>query len=494
MRRFVIAAVGVCAVLVVVCSTLTYKRWSEERKLKTGGAATIRQAIEDYASEHGVYPAAHSMRQLKARLVRKDGTPLPIRNQFGMPDVLDMRDPWFRPWSVDVSDQNYSIRSFGADGEPDRDPPRGALLDTEPAARDTIIVDGMALQHMWNFGGGGDDGGRGSIVSLGRGSDAGKIIFDYRVVDVMRNGQVLASLPESPARFQGPAGQYQIRLRLSGSDYFENVIVERGRVLHKDIRAPGASITAKEGTELWRRVWFHGMLFLNPRAEVWQGERRIASDCAECDFYVAPGRYRFVIRDDARIIFDQTRDLKDGDQWIARPDGPRPDPLVESGRRDDGLDFVVEPSRPVRYSYPDWMIEGSGVHKKHVTTYFGPRFGFTVPPGTYELTALLSGQTLRVGTFRSLPSSRSQQNVTMSWGNVHVSVVGPIEIHEASVSGWSAAIRQGDSVVARTERFPHVFFLLPGHYTVELLRDARVRTSKRADVAVGSEQWIALQE
>src|SRR5439155_16566262 len=133
------------------------------------GASTIRQAIEDYASEHGVYPAAHSMRELKARLVRKDGTPLPIRNQFGMPYELEMRDPWYRPWLVDVSDQNYSIRSFGADGEPDRDPPRGALLETDPAERDTIIVDGIALQHFLNWGGGGDEGGRGSLVSLGRG-------------------------------------------------------------------------------------------------------------------------------------------------------------------------------------------------------------------------------------------------------------------------------------------------------------------------------------
>jgi type II secretory pathway pseudopilin PulG len=486
MRRLVIAvAVLGFAVLVVVWSTVTYKSWNGERKFKVVGASTIRRAIEDYASEHGVYPAAHSMQDLKVRLVRKDGTPLPIRNQFGKPDELRMRDPWFRPWVVEVSDQNYSIRSLGADGKPDRDPPRGALLEKEPAERDTIIVDGLALQHMWNFGGGGDEGGRGSIVSLGRGSDTGKIIFDYRAVDVMRNGQVLASLPESPARIQGPAGQYQVRVRLSGSDYFENVIVERGKVLHHSIRIPGASITAKEEQNYGVRVWFSGMLFLNPRAEVWQGDRRIASDCADCDFFVIPGRYRFVIRDDTRIIFDQTRDLKDGDQWHAiGPHDPPPD---------QGLDFYVEPLRP-RYAYPDWMIEGSGVHKQYKTTYEGGRFGFTVPPGKYELTALLSGQTKRIGTFRSLPWSQGPQNVAISWGNVHVSVAGPIEIHEASVSGWSAVVRQGDSVIARSERFPHAFFLLPGRYTVELLGDGQVRTSKNVAVAAGSEQWVELHE
>jgi hypothetical protein len=485
MRRFVIAALGVGLVLCLVWGIRRELR-KGERKLKTGGAATIRQAIEDYASEHGVYPAAHSMRELKARLVRKDGTPLPIRDGFGMARELPMRDPWFRTWVVEVSDQNYSIRSFGADGEPDRDPPRGAMLDTEPAERDTIIVDGLALQHMWNWGGGGDQGGWGSIVSLGRGPNAGKIIFDDCCVDVMRNGQVLASFPEAPARFQAPAGQYQIRVRLSGSDYFENVIVERGRVRHKSIRIAGASITAKEGRELWRRLWFSGMLLLNPRAEVWQGERLIASDCSDCSFYVVPGRYRFVLRDDTRIIFDETRDLKDGDEWVASgPQGTRPD---------EGLEFAVEPSGPRRYAYPDWAIEGSGVRLQRKPDLNDGSFGFRVPPGKYEVSALLSGQTLRIGTFRSLPSSWSQQNVVMSWGNVHVSVAGPIEIHEASVTRWSAVVRDEKKVLARTERFPDVFFLLPGHYTVELLRDGRVRTSKSVVVALRSEQWIALQE
>src|SRR5438552_14514542 len=131
MRRFGTTAVGVSVILAIACATCA--RWRKEGKLKTSGASTIRQAIEDYASEHGVYPAAHSMRELKARLVRKDGTPLPIRSEFGEPIDLPMFDPWFRPWVLDVSDQNYSIRSLGVDGERDRDPPRGALLDTEPA-------------------------------------------------------------------------------------------------------------------------------------------------------------------------------------------------------------------------------------------------------------------------------------------------------------------------------------------------------------------------
>lgn len=486
MRRFAIAAAGVCVVLAVVVAWWgLYERGRPERKLKTAGAATIRQAIEDYASEHGVYPAAHSMRELKARLVRKDGTPLPIRNAFGMAAELPMRDPWFRSWMVEVSDQNYSIRSFGADGKPDRDPPRGAMLDTEPAQRDTIIVDGLALQHMWNWGAGGDEGGGGSIVSLGRGPDAGKIIFDYRV-DVMRNGQVLASLPESPARFQGPAGRYQIPVHLSGSDSFDNVIVERGKVLHKSIHVDGASITTKEGTELWRRPWFSGMFFLNPRAEVWQGGQLIASDCPDCDFFVVPGRYRFVLRDDTRIIFDETRDLKDGDEWVAiRKKELRPD---------EGLEFGIKASGPRPYAYPDWIIEGGGVHLRREPDAHDGRFGFRVPPGKYQVSALLSGQTLPVGTFQSLPSSWSQQNVVMSWGNVHVSVAGPIAIHEASVSGWAAVVRDGDKLLARTERFPGVFFLVPGHYTVELLREGRRRDSRKVAVTAGSEQWIELQE
>ncbi len=484
MRRFVIAALaGALAFAVLWLIRMDLRK--EERKLRTGGMKTIRQAIEDYASEHGVYPAAHSVRELKARLVRRDGSPLPIRDSYGRPGELSMRDPWLRPWVVEVSDQNYSIRSFGVDGEPDRDPPRGALLNEESAERDTVIVDGLALQHFWMWGGGGDDGGGGSIVSLGRGSDAGKIIFDHPV-DVMRNGEVLASLPESPARFQGPAGQYQIRVPLSGSDYFENVIVERGKVLHQNIRVAGASITAKEGEELWRRPWFSGMLFLNPRAEVWQGERRIASGCADCDFYVVPGRYRFVLRDDARIIFDQTRDLKNGDEWVASgPQEPRPD---------QGLAFGIETLGPPRYAYPDWTIDGNGVHLHAKTDPYDARFGFRVPPGIYELSALLSGQTLRAGTFRSLPSVWSQQQVVMSWGNVHVALIGPIDIHEAFVSGWSAVVRKGGSVVARCERFPHVFFLLPGQYTVELLGDGKVRASKNVVVAARSEQWIELRQ
>jgi hypothetical protein len=475
MRRFVIAALGVGLVLCLVWGIRRELR-KGERKLKTGGAATIRQAIEDYASEHGVYPAAHSMRELKARLVRKDGTPLPIRDAFGMARELPMRDPWFRLWVVEVSDQNYSIRSFGADGEPDRDPPRGAMLDTEPAERDTIVVDGLALQHMWNWGGGGDQGGWGSIVSLGRGPNAGKIIFDYGV-DVMRNGQVLASLPEAPARFQAPAGQYQIRVRLSGSDYFENVIVERGRVRHKSIRIAGASITGKE--------WSSFGTFLNPRAEVWQGGRLIASDCLDCSFYVVPGRYRFLLRDDAGILFDETRELKDGDEWVpSRPQGPS---------RSDGVEVQIDSGKQQRYASPSFTIEGNGVHQQQPVTWRGWAY-FSVPSGKYELFALLSGQTVQAGSFELLPLTRLPQNVAVSWGDIHVSVDGPIEIHEASVTGWSAVVRKGDSVLARTERFPDVFFLLPGHYTVELLRDGRVRTSKSVVVALRSEQWIGLQE
>jgi hypothetical protein len=141
MKRFVIAGLAIGLVFFVVWVIRRELR-REDRKLHTTGMRDIRQAIEDYASEYGVYPTAHSMRELKARLVRKDGTPLPIRDPFGQPSELPMRDPWFRPWVLDISDQNYSIRSFGADGEPDRDPPRGPMLDTEPAERDTIIVDG----------------------------------------------------------------------------------------------------------------------------------------------------------------------------------------------------------------------------------------------------------------------------------------------------------------------------------------------------------------
>jgi hypothetical protein len=484
MKRFVIAGLAVGLVFFVVW-VIHKELHREERKLHTTGMRVIRQAIEDYASEYDVYPAAHSMRELKARLVRKDGTPLPIRDPLGQPSELPMRDPWFRPWVVEVSDQNYSVRSLGVDGEPDPDPPRGALLDTEPAERDTIIMDGPALQHFWTWGGGGDYGGGGSVVSLGRGAAAGKIIFDYRV-DVMRNGQLLASLPESPARFQGPAGQYQIRVRLSGSDYSENVIVEKGKVRHKSIQVAGASITASEGRELWRIPWFSGLV-LNPRAEVWQGARLIASDCPDCAFFVVPGRYRFVVRDDSRILFDETRDLKDGDEWVAV--GPKAAP-----QPDEGLAFGIEPLGARRYAYPDWTIDGSGVHLQRETSVYDARFGFRVPPGKYEVSALLSGQTVRVGTFQSLPSRWSQQNVVMSWGNVHVSVEGPIEIYEASASGWSAVVRDDKKVLARTERFPDVFFLLPGRYTVELLRDGGVRTSKRVVVTAGSEQWIALQE
>ena len=475
MRRFVIAAVAVGLVLCIIWGIRRDLR-KEDRKLRTGGAATIRQAIEDYASEHGVYPAAHSMRELKARLVRKGGTPPPSRDGFGMARELPMRDPWFRPWVVEISDQNYSIRSFGADGEPDRDPPRGAMLDTEPAERDTIIVDGLALQHLWNYGGGGDEGGGGSIVSLGRGPNAGKIIFDYGV-DVMRNGQVVASLPEAPARFQGPAGQYQIRVRLSGSDSFENVIVERGRVRHKNIRIAGASIAAKE--------WSSFGAFFNPRAEVWQGGRRIASDCIDCSFFVVPGRYRFLLRDDAGILFDETRELKDGDEWFpSRPQGPP---------RSEGVEVQMDPREPQRHASPSFAIEGNGVRQQRPVTWKGAA-DFSVPPGKYELFALLSGQTVRVGLLELLPLTRRPQNVAVSWGDIHVSIDGPIEIHEGSVTGWSAVVRDEEKVLARTERFPDVFFLLPGRYRVELLRDGRVRTSKSVVVALRSEQWIALQE
>jgi hypothetical protein len=265
------------------------------------------------------------------------------------------------------------------------------------------------------------------------------------------------------------------------------VIVERGRVRHKSIQIAGASITASEGGELWRRPWFSGLLFLNPRAEVWQGARLIASDCPDCAFFVVPGRYRFVLRDDSRILFDETRDLKDGDEWVAV--GPKGAP-----QPDEGLAFGIEPLGPHRYAYPEWTIEGSGVHLQRQTTDYDGRFGFRVPPGKYEVSGLLTGQTVRVGMFQSLSKTWSQQNVVMSWGNVHISLVGPIAIHEASVNGWSAVVRDEKKVLARTERFPDVFFLLPGPYTVELLRDGRARSSKRVAVAAGSEQWIALQE
>jgi hypothetical protein len=471
-KRVVIATLIVVALSI---AWLLYERRKPENKLRTGGAAIIRQAIEDYAAEHHVYPAARSVRELKSRLVRKDGTPLPIRDAFGMPSELSTRDPWFRPWIVDVSDLNYSIRSFGADGKPDRDPPRGAMVDSESADRDTIIVDGPALQHLWNWGGGGDQGGGGSVVALDRGADAGKIILDWPV-DVMRDGKVLASLHEAPSRFQGTAGEYQVRVRLSGSDQLEHVAIERGKVVHKSIPVVAATITAREGPEPWRRPWFAGLLLLNPRAEVWQDDRLITSDCGDCEFLVAPGRYRFVLRDDTRTVFDETRDLKDGDLWIASaPPGQTP-------RDGTPVGFTIDVPR-YRYAYPAFTLKGAGVQQRNAPGYDG-RLAFPAPAGNYQLWAALSDGPLLVAGGPLVP---------VAWGDVHVSVEGLIEIHSGGVAGLSAVVRNNRNVVARTERFPDAFFLRPGHYSVDLLKDGRILSSKNVAVTAKSEQWVALQ-
>ena len=239
-RQLALAAVGVLVALVILLGIVPKLLETRQRNLvkRTADMQTISQALEDYAAEQHVYPVAHSMEQLKARLVRKDGTPWPIRDRWNNPANLPMRDPWGRPFLIDVSQQNYSIRSLGSDGKRDPDPPRGGLLDTEPPDRDTIIVDGLALQHPWNYGGGGSTGG--SSVSLGRDGDAGTIIMDGGPVELIRNGRAVASLSEAPARFQGPAGEYALRVGSSGSQSIDagTVVIESGKVLQKKVVLP----------------------------------------------------------------------------------------------------------------------------------------------------------------------------------------------------------------------------------------------------------------
>ena len=171
-------------------------------------------------------------------------------------------------------------------------------------------------------------------MSLGRDGDAGTIIIGGGPVELFRNGRAVASLSEAPARFQGPAGEYALRVGPSGSQSIDagTVVIESGKVLQKNLVLP---------------------------------------------------------------------------------------------------------------PFPAY----AGVDES--------------------------------------PRGR---------GGVHLSVEGPIAIHGGSVNGWSVLARQNDKVIVQTDRFPHFLFLPPGRYTVELIHDGHVRSSKTVAVTAVSEQWIALRE
>lgn len=414
-------ASGLALVAFVCLIVVPYLLRTRDRSFqkRTRDLATIRCSLDDYAAEHGVYPVADSIEQLKDRLVRKDGSPIPIHDPWNRAAKLPMLDPWGRPWIIHVTPLHYTLRTLGADGKLDPDPPRGGLLSTESPDRDTIIVDGRALQHPWNFGGGGDEGGSGSIVSLGAGRDAGEIIFDAPI-NVMQGGRLVASLPEASSRFEAPAGEYQLRIRSDGPYRFESVTIESGKIL------------------------------FNPPGVPWSGRPELP------DLEAKPRRFS------------------------------------STGGGNEGVHFVLLPRGRSSYDYPAFVLRGNGWREELEPS--DAVIGFGVPAGQYELSVRLTNQVRTLGTFKAEHGKWTYYDIPVSWGDVHVSLDGPVEIHEATVAGWSAVVRMGAQIVARTEYFPDVFFLTPGRYALDLLHDGHVRSTRQLQVGAASEQWIALKE